>query len=159
MTASDEPGNRTARRRGRKVETSDYAAFMLRVISGLGDRIADDPAMLAHVEQISRALTDAVNRGIYIAKNKDWQPYSLAEMGRIYGCSYQNIQQRGKRGEAAMVAHEARRSAGALVRISDIRAARAARLRTVGVEDITGSARERSALRATGTDNVRQLPI
>jgi hypothetical protein len=147
----------TKERAKRHTETSDYAAFLLRAITRLGERIADDPAMLAHVEEISQALTDAVNRGIFAAKNKEWQPYSLAEMGRIYGCSYQNIQQRAKRGEAATVAYEARRSGGAIVRIGDIRAARAARLNEAGVQDITGSAHERSALRATGTDNIRAL--
>ena len=45
-----------------------------------------------------------------------------------------------------------------LVRISDVRAKRTARLTAVKVPDATGSARERSALPATGTANVRRLP-
>jgi hypothetical protein len=155
--AETQKNKRTERHHGRHVEASDYAAFILRVLAGLGDRIADDPAMLAHVPEIQKAITDNVNRGIFVAKNKDWQPYSLAEMGRIYGCSYQNMQQRAKRGETAHVEQQARRAGGALIRIADLRTTRAARLAAADVTDITGSARERDALKATGTDNERRL--
>lgn len=149
---------RNRQRAKRQTETSDYAAFLLRAIARLGERIADDPAMLAHVPDIQKAVTDNVNRGIWLAKNKSWQPYSLAEMGDIYGCKWQNIQQRAKRGELVHVEQQTIRACGSLVRISDVRAKRAARLTAVNVPDVTGSARERSALPATGTDNVRRLP-
>ncbi|GAB3976378.1 hypothetical protein GCM10029978_063100 [Actinoallomurus acanthiterrae] len=144
---------RAARRAARTTETSEYAAFVLRVVKSLGDRIADDPAMLAHVPDIQQAITDNINRGIYTANNKTWQPYSLAEMGRIMGCSYQAIQQRGKRGEAVHVKLQATLADGAVIRIADVRAQRAAALAAAHLDDVTGSARERNMLKATGTED------
>ena len=148
--------NKQARRRSRQpVEASDYAAFVLRIAKGLGDRIGNDPAILAHVKEIQQAFSDNINRGIFVAKNKEWQPYTLAEMGRIYGCSYENVQQRASRGEAVHVALQAKLGKGALVRIADIRAQRAAALAAAHINDVTGSERECMALGATGTDSVR----
>ncbi|MEV5753739.1 hypothetical protein AB0L00_38465 [Actinoallomurus sp. NPDC052308] len=147
---------RTPRRTVRATETSEYAAFVLRVLKSLGDRIADDPAMLAHIPAIQQAVTDNINRGIYTAKNKDWQPYSLAEMGRIMGCSYQAIQQRVERGQAAHVKLQVTTTSGAVIRIADVRAQRAAALAAANVNDVTGSARERNVLKATGTEDSRE---
>jgi hypothetical protein len=79
-------------------------------------------------------------------------------MARIMGCSYQNVQQRSRRGEAVQVALQAAAErGGGVVRIADLRTARAVALAAANVEDVTGSQREREALRATGTDNVRYL--
>ncbi|MEV0408833.1 hypothetical protein [Actinoallomurus sp. NPDC050550] len=55
---------RAARRAARTTETSEYATFVLRVLKNLGDRIADDPAMLAHIPAIQQAIPDNINRGI-----------------------------------------------------------------------------------------------
>jgi hypothetical protein len=148
-----EKQRRAARRAARTTETSEYAAFVLRVIKSLGDRIADDPAMLAHIPAIQQAITDNINRGIYTANNKTWQPYSLAEMGRIMGCSYQAIQQRRTRGETVHVKLQATLAGGAVIRIADVRAQRAAALAAAHIDDITGSARERNILKPTGTED------
>jgi hypothetical protein len=156
-TPKTDKQHRAERRATRQTETSDYAAFILRTITRLGDRIADDPAMLTHIPEIQKTLTDAVNRGVYEAKNKDWQPYSLAEMSRIAGCSYQNMQQRASRGKTVYFEQQARLEGGPLVSIAEVRAERARRLAAAGITDLTGSAHERSALAATGTDNVRNL--
>lgn len=69
------PSN-TKARANRHTETSDYAAFLLRAIARLGERIADDPAMLAHVEEISQALTDAVKAVDRISHGRSSRPAS-----------------------------------------------------------------------------------
>jgi hypothetical protein len=74
-------------------------------------------------------------------------------MGRITGCSYQAIQQRTKRGKTAHDKLQATLASGAVIRIADVRAQRAATLAAAHIDDVTGSARERSVLKATGTEN------
>jgi hypothetical protein len=114
------------------------------MFEAFGDRIAADPAGLAHVAELERRWTEAVNRGIFQA-NRDTQHYSQRHMADIMGVSRQAIAKRIGLGEAAYAAAHARAGAGPLVRLADIRTARAAALRAAGVPDVTGSAREREA--------------
>lgn len=132
-------GNRTA-------ETSDYVAFLKRALYGYGRRIGDDPAALVHLRELETALRDAVNLGAFLA-NQGRDHYSQNEQARILCVSRQAIAKRIKLGADVHVRLEAERTAGAVVRIADVRAARAAALAEAGVQDRTGSPRE---LRAAG---------
>lgn len=127
-------------------ETSDYVAFLVRALHGYGRRIGHDPAALVHLREIEQALRDAVNLGCYIA-NEGPDHYSQNEQARVLGVTRQAVAKRIKLGEQVHVAIEAARSAGAVVRIADVRARRAAGLASAGVPDRTGSPRE---LRAAG---------
>lgn len=131
----------------RQTETSDYIAFYLRVVNGLGNRIAEDPAALVHVPELQQALADAVNRGVFEA-NRGESRYSQNEMARMAGVSRQAIQQRIRSGERVYAAMLERLGGGALIRLGDVRARRAERLELAGVEDRTGSVRELGARRA-----------
>lgn len=138
---------RFRRRRARRdVETSDYVAFLKRAIYGYGGRIGDDPAALVHLRELEDALRDAVNLGCYLA-NKGPDRYSQNEQARILGVKRQAIAKRIGLGEQVHVRQEAAREDGAVVRIADVRARRAAGLAAAGIEDKTGSPRE---LRAAG---------
>lgn len=128
----------------RQTETSDYVAFLQRVIIGYGDRIAADPAALAHFRVIEETLRDNVNRGIFQA-NRSEAHYSRGDMASILGVSEIAIMKRIRNGELVYAAIAAARGAGALVRIGDIRRARANALASAGVADRTGSQRELSA--------------
>ena len=128
----------------RDTETSDYVAFMTRVLIGYGDRIADDPAALVHFRDIETALRDNVNRGIFQA-NRSAAHYSRGDMASILGVSEIAIMKRIRLGEVVYAAITAARGGGALVRIGDIRRARASALASAGVDDRTGSQRELSA--------------
>jgi len=132
--------------RHRITETSDYIAFMLRVVNRYGERVGEDPAALAHLRDIEAALRDAVNLGIYTANKAPYRPYSIGEIGAILGVSKQAAHKRVGLGEAVHRRAEGARSAGGLVRLADVRAARAAALAGAGVQDRTGSERERSAI-------------
>jgi hypothetical protein len=132
------------RHRHRDTETSDYVAFTIRVISGFGDRIPKDPAALAHFRELETALRDHVNRGIFEA-NRGEAHYSRNEMAKILGVSDIAIMKRIRNGEIVYAMQQAARGAGALVRIGDIRRARANALAAAQVHDRTGSARERQA--------------
>lgn len=125
----------------RAVETSEYAAMMIRVIFGYGRRVGDDPAGLAHLRGIEAALRDAVNMGIFTANKSGGCPYSLAEIGGILGITKQSVHKRRQLGEDVF----ARVCGGSVVRIADIRAARAAVLASAGVQDRTGSVLELAA--------------
>lgn len=129
-----------------RAETSDYVAFLKRAIYGYGRRIGDDPAALVHLREMEDALRDAVNLGAYLA-NQGRDHYSQNEQARILGVTRQAMAKRIKLGEQVHVRQEAERTAGAVVRIADVRAQRAAGLAAAGVEDRTGSPRE---LRAAG---------
>jgi|SRR5579859_1232826 len=131
----------------RQIETSDYVAMMLRIVNGYGNRIAADPAALVHADEIQQALADAVNRGVFEA-NRGQAHYSMNEIASMAGVSRQAIQQRARRGEQVYAALLERLGGGALVRLGDVRARRAARLEQAGVEDRTGSVRELGARRA-----------
>lgn len=140
------PSDRRTRRRRHDVETSDYVAMLKRVIYGYGRRIGADPAALVHLRELEEAIRDAVNLGVFIA-NQGRDHYSQREQAAILGVTRQAIAKRIKLGEAVHVHQEATRAAGAVVRIADVRAARAAALAAAGVQDRTGSDRE---LRAAG---------
>jgi hypothetical protein len=138
------PSERQRRREGRVTETSDYVAGLTRMLDAYGRRIGEDPAALAHLRDLEGALRDAVNVGIYLA-NKGPGHYSINEQAAILGITKQSVHARVKAGEAVFRRQEAARSAGPLVRLADVRAARAAALVGAGVADVTGSERERAA--------------
>lgn len=127
-------------------ETSDYVAFLKRALYGYGRRVGDDPAALVHLRELEDALRDAVNLGTYLA-NQGRDHYSQNEQAAILGVSRQAIAKRIRLGEVVHVRLEVERTAGAVVRIADVRARRAAGLAAAGVKDRTGSPRE---LRAAG---------
>ena len=132
----------------RQTETSDYAAMLTRMIYAYGTRIADDPGGLVHLAQLRDALTDAADMGIAAANDQDLQPdraqrYSINEMAAILGVSKQAVHKRVVRGRPIVARLKA--AQGPLVRVRDLRQARAAALRAAGVTDRTGSPRELSA--------------
>ena len=128
-----------------KTETSDYVAMLTRMINAWGDRVADDPAALVHLGDLIAALRDATNRGMFEA-NRRPGGYSHNDMAAILGVTRPAIGKRIALGEAVYAAVQARAGAGPLVRLADIRRARAAGLASAGVSDITGSERERRAV-------------
>ena len=136
------PVQRLRNRTRRTTETSEYAAMIIRVLYGYGQRIGEDPAALAHLRDIENTLRDAVNLGIFTANRSGNCPYSLAEIGAVVGISRQGVHKRVGLGERVLVRMEAARAGGALVRLADVRAARAKALAAAGVEDKTGSAAE-----------------
>lgn len=126
----------------RLVETSDYVAFMTRSMVAWGDRIADDPAGLVHLRELESTLRDQTNRGIWEANRRG--RYSEREMGRILGVSHQAVHKRVGLGELVAAAVNAARGGGALIRLAEVRQRRARLLQAAGVEDKTGSERERT---------------
>jgi hypothetical protein len=137
MAGRHRPGNKAQR----IVETSDYVTMMTRIIAAFGDRIAADPAALAHLRDLQAALADHVNRGIFEA-NASQAHYSQNEIAAILGVSRQAIAKRIGLGEEVHARTWAARGAGALVRIADIRARRAQLLAGADIEDRTGSVLE-----------------
>lgn len=134
-----------ARRKAhRRTETSDYVAMMRRIQAGWGDRVAEDPAALVHWAELVRGLTEETNRGIFEA-NRSAAHYSLTDIAAILGLTKQAVSLRVRAGEAVYAARAEAAGAGPLVRLADVRARRAAGLRAAGVEDVTGSERERQA--------------
>jgi hypothetical protein len=131
----------------RVTETSDYVAFLVRSLIALGDRIAEDPAALVHLRELEGTLRDQVNRGIWEANRRG--RYSQREMASILGISHQAIGKRVSLGELVAAAVTAARGGGALIRLGEVRARRARLLAAAGVEDRTGSQKERT-LRAVG---------
>lgn len=125
----------------RAVETSDYVAMLERLLITWGDRVADDPAALVHLRQLQQALTDNTNRGIFQA-NRGAHRYSQNEMAAFLAVTRQAIQKRIGLGETVYAELETRRGGGALVRIGDVRRARAQLLEQAGVDDRTGSVLE-----------------
>jgi hypothetical protein len=125
----------------RNTETSDYVAMMARIIIAFGDRVAEDPAALAHLRDLQETLADQVNRGIFEA-NKGQHRYSQNEMAAILGISRQAIAKRIGLGEIVYARIWEVRGAGAVVRVADIRTRRAQVLADAGVADRTGSVRE-----------------
>jgi hypothetical protein len=132
---------RAKRRPQRITETSDYVAMMTRIINAFGDRIAADPAALAHLRDLQEVLTDQVNRGIFEA-NKGGNHFSQNEMAAILGISRQAMAERIRIGETVYARTWEARGAGAVVRVADIRTRRAQLLAEAGVADRTGSVRE-----------------
>lgn len=135
------------RRTRRETETSDYVAMLIRMFNGYGDRIADDPAALVHLGDLENAWRDAVNMGIFRANSGETK-YSTPEIGRMLGVSHQAIGKRVKLGCIAYAELQRARGAGAVVRLAVIRTRRQEKLAAVGIEDRTGSERERGMLRA-----------
>jgi hypothetical protein len=136
------PGRHRASKGPQRItETSDYVAMMTRIITAFGDRIAADPAALAHLRDLQDVLADQVNRGIFEA-NKGRHHYSQNEMAAILGTSRQAIAKRIRLGETIYARTWEARGAGAVVRVADIRTRRAQLLAGAGVADRTGSARE-----------------
>lgn len=125
----------------RVTETSDYVAFMTRVMIGWGDRIATDPVALVHLRELEATLTQQTNRGVWEA-NEAGQ-YSQNHMAAILGTSRQAVAKRIKLGQMGAAALAQARGAGALVRLGEVRARRQRLLAAAGVPDLTGSERER----------------
>lgn len=136
----------TGKHRARpRTETSDYVAMLTRLINSWGDRVADDPAALVHLGELTQAMTDATNRGIFQA-NARAHGYSQNDIAAILGVSRQAVAKRIGLGQVVYAAAQAARGAGPLVRLADIRRARAAGLASAGVPDLTGTERERRAV-------------
>jgi hypothetical protein len=131
-----------AKRPRRETETSDYVAFMTRAMVAWGDRIAADPAALVHMRELTATLADQTNRGIWEANRRG--RYSEREMAAILGVSHQAVHKRVHLGELVAAAVTAARGGGALIRLAEVRARRARLLEAAGVEDRTGSERERT---------------
>ncbi|GAA4083025.1 hypothetical protein [Actinomadura miaoliensis] len=132
-------------RSGRITETSDYVAMLQRIIWGYGRRIGEDAAALVHLRDLEQTLRDAVNWGMFLANQAgaNGQPgYSQNEQARMLGVSRQAIAKRIKIGEQIHLDRQILSGNGAVVRISDVRAARAAGLAAAGVTDRTGSVHE-----------------
>lgn len=129
--------------RSTTTETSDFTAALVRMLYAYGRRAQQDPAALAHLRTIEDALRDATNLGIFGANTAGISPYSLAEIGAVLGVSREAIFKRKRLGEQVAV----RLAGDKIVRIADVRQARAQTLAAAGVEDRTGSPAE---LRAIG---------
>ena len=134
--------HRLPARRRREYESSEYAAMLIRMIYAYGSRVGEDPAALTYLRDIETAVRDAANAGIAAANLRPDQPYSLAEMADIVGVSRQAIHKRVRLGQAVLGRLMAARSNGAIVRLEDMRKARAAGLAAAGIPDRTGSPRE-----------------
>jgi hypothetical protein len=126
----------------RAVETSDYVAFLSRALIAWGDRVAADPAALVHLRELESTLRDQTNRGIWEANRRG--KYSERDMGLILGVSHQAVHKRVSLGELVAAAVTAARGGGALIRLGEVRARRARLLEAAGVEDRTGSEKERT---------------
>lgn len=136
----------TGKHRARpRTETSDYVAMLTRLLNSWGDRVAADPAALVHLRDLERTLADATNRGMFEA-NRQQGGYSQNDIAAILGTSRQAIAKRIRLGELVYAAAAAARGAGPVVRLADIRRARAAGLASAGVTDVTGTERERRAV-------------
>lgn len=125
----------------RVVESSDYVAFLTRAMIAWGDRVASDPAALVHLRELEQTLVQQTNRGIWEANERGG--YSQNEMAAILGTSRQAVAKRINLGQLAAAAVTAARGGGALVRLGEVRARRARLLGQAGVDDRTGSERER----------------
>jgi hypothetical protein len=116
-------------------------AFLTRALIAWGDRVAEDPAALVHLRELESTLRDQTNRGIWEANRRE--RYSERDMGAILGVSHQAIHKRASLGELVAAAVTAARGGGALIRLGEVRARRARLLEAAGVEDRTGSEKER----------------
>lgn len=123
------------------METSDYVAFLTRSLIAWGDRVAADPAALVHLRELESTLRDQTNRGIWEANRRG--RYSERDMGAILGMSHQAVHKRVGLGELVAAAVNAARGGGALIRLGEVRARRARLLEAAGLEDRTGSEKER----------------
>lgn len=131
-----------------KIETSAYVAMLQRMIYAYGQRIADDPAALAHFRELEATLRDAANLGIYGANkiaDSHGSRYSINEMAAILGVSKQAVHHRVGLGAGVFAELEAARAAGPVVQLGDVRERRALALEQAGVEDKTGSPKELAA--------------
>jgi hypothetical protein len=137
------PGkHESPRRRSGRTETSDFTAGLIRMMYAYGRRAGSDPAALAHLPAIHDALRDATNLAVFEANTAGQSPYSLAEIAAVVGVTREAIFKRKKSGRQV-----AERLAGdKLVRIADVRRARAETLAAAGVEDRTGSPHELAAI-------------
>jgi hypothetical protein len=139
------PGRLQRRQERRKTETAEFAAMLTRMLYAYGYRVSQDPADLGYLRDLEAAFRDAVNLGIYAANKLGDHPYGIGTIGAVLGVSKQAIAKRVRLGEEVYVRLEAARSAGALVRLDDIRAGKARALAAAGVDGTTGSVRELAA--------------
>lgn len=131
-------------RRADPLEVSERVAWIDRLLYTWGDEIARDPAALVHLRRLEASLRDNTNRGIFEA-NRGQNHYSRREIAAVLGVSEIAISKRMHLGETVYAALQQLRGAGALVRIGDVRRERAAGLAAAGVQDKTGSEKERKA--------------
>jgi hypothetical protein len=117
------------------------AAAICRMLIAYGHRIGNDPSALAYIPAIDAIRTAAINMGIAEANRRPDSPYSLAEIAAITGVSRQAVHKRVKLGERFLE----RVALGKVVRLADLRTARAAALQAAGLEDRTGTPRELTA--------------
>jgi hypothetical protein len=139
------PGRLQRRQERRKTETAEFAAMLTRMLYAYGYRVSQDPADLGYLRDLEAAFRDAVNLGIYAANKLGDRPYGIGEIGKILGITKQSVHARVKAGEDVYVRLEAARSAGALVRLDDIRAGKARALAAAGVDGTSSSPRELAA--------------
>lgn len=140
------------RRAKRQVETSEYTAYLTRIIYGYGIRIGEDPVALVHLRDLEAAMRDAVNLGVYLANKEGDRPYSINEIAAIMGISKQAVHKRVRLGEPVYARLEIARTNGAIVRLADMRQTRAASLAAAGIPDRTGSPKELTAGPGPATD-------
>lgn len=150
MKGRHHAGTALQQRPPRVTETSDFVAMLRRLFNAWGDRVGQDPAALVHLAELVAELERQTNRGIFVA-NRGQDHYSQRDIGRILGLTRQAIAHRIKLGELVHAELVERRLGGApLVRLADVRGARAMLLEAAGLDDRTGSDRERGHLRAVG---------
>ena len=126
----------------RITETSEFTAAVVRMLYAYGRRAQSDPAALAHLRTIETAVRDATNLAVFGANTAGQAPYSLAEIAAVLGVTREAIFKRKKLGRLV-----AERLAGdKIIRIADVRAARAETLIAAGVDDQTGSPAELRAI-------------
>lgn len=147
MTGRHRADSGARKRSARVTETSEFMAFAQRIAIVMGDRLGNDPAGLVQARELVTLLQDHLDRGVFLASRQG--QYSQNELAKMAGITRQAIAKRIHRGELVHAELQRRRGAGALIRLADLRARRAQLLEAAGIEDRTGSDRERG-LRAAG---------
>lgn len=134
----------------RVTENDEFGVVCVRMLKAMGVRCGTDPGALVYVEEIDQAWTDAKNLAYFMA-NKVYG-YSQNEIARITGRTRQSIQQRIRSGEAVHNQITVAAGGAPLIRIGDLRAARAERYLQAELEDATAGPKQAEAyaeLRAT----------
>lgn len=137
-------GERIGKHRKRETTGEQYVAFLARAIDGLGERMADDPALIAFGKDLQERLSHSLNIGLVRAQERHkatGEGYSLRDLGKLAGTSHVAVLDRIKRGRIELAAREARLG---VVRLSEarkpsvpaIREQRAEALRAAGVPDL-----------------------
>jgi len=128
----------------RHVENDEAAAAIIRQLYAFARRMADDPAAMVYMREIDEASSNAFNLAVFAAHQKTDSPYSYRELAAILGVTAPAMLKRKRRGEEIFTRLMALASAP-VVRVADLRAARALQLAEADVEDRTGTRRELAA--------------